>query len=157
MSPAKKFEILVANGVNLDLLGQREPEIYGSRTLADLDDWVKQAVPMLEQAFYCRLQVVSFQSNSEHEFLTELSSKAWDGMIINPAAWTHTSLAIADRLAALDVPYIEVHISSLAAREDYRKQSYTAARAMGVISGLGFGSYTAALYAMTEYLVQSAN
>ena len=140
-----KKHILIANGVNLDLLGIREPDIYGSDTLADIQKEIERTAPFLSQAYGIGLKMTFFQSNSESDFLAELSRQPWDGILINPAAWTHTSLAIADRLAAINVPYVEVHLSNLHSREDFRSRSYTAFNSAGVVSGMGKGSYTSGL------------
>ena len=144
--------ILVANGVNLDLLGKREPDIYGSETAEDLEKYLmdrREKTAHLAGFTECRLKF--FQSNHEGEFLDHLS-QGWDGIIINPGAWTHTSLALGDRLAGLGVPYIEVHLSKLSQREIFRQQSFTAGHALGVIHGLGFDSYFSALLALLSSL-----
>ena len=92
-----------------------------------------------------------YQSNSEADFLNEISKK-WDGALINPGAWTHTSLALGDRLAALQLPFVEVHISNLSQREDFRKHSYLSPHAVGVVYGFGLGSYGAALIGLLNHL-----
>ena len=138
-------KILIANGVNLDLLGQREPEIYGSLTLAELESAVraftKKIAPLIAAT---KTTVHFFQSNDEAVFLNEIS-KSWDGIVMNPGAWSHTSLALADRLRALQTPYVEVHLSNLAAREEFRHFSYAAAHAKGVVFGFGLASYYAGI------------
>lgn len=147
MSPSNssKLRILIAHGVNLDLLGTREPAIYGKHTLADIEARLRALSPALEKAFNLTApDFTFFQSNDEAEFLAEISKK-WDGALINAGAWTHTSLALADRLAALSLPFVEVHISNLSRREDFRKHSYSAPHALGVCYGFGIDSYTAAL------------
>ena len=138
----------VAQGVNLDLLGQRETDIYGNITLASIEESLRKDLINLKTHFkHETFKLEFFQSNNESEFLAFLS-KPFSGLIINAGAWTHTSLAIADRLRAIKTPYIETHISNIAARETFRQHSYTAAHAQGVIFGLGLDSYRAALYAL---------
>jgi 3-dehydroquinate dehydratase II len=141
----KKPKLLIANGVNLDLLGTREVEIYGGNNLQSLEALIKSKVNELAKiAGFEGCDLNFFQSNDEALFLETLS-KGWDGAIINPAAWTHTSLALADRLKAIDLPFVEVHISNLAQREEFRKHSHTACHAKGVVYGLGFDSYLSGL------------
>jgi 3-dehydroquinate dehydratase-2 len=138
----------VAQGVNLDLLGQREADIYGNITLTAIEECLRKDLINLKNYFKTEtFKLEFFQSNNESEFLGFLS-KPFSGLIINSGAWTHTSLAIADRLRATKVPFIETHISNIAARETFRQHSYTAAHAQGVIFGLGLESYRAALYAL---------
>lgn len=149
----KKLNILVANGVNLDLLGSRETAHYGRFTLADLERSLVAYCAVLAPLYSGLAPELSFyQSNDEAAFLARLSDPAqpWDAAICNFAAWTHTSVAIADRLKAIGRPYIEVHISNIAAREPYRHQSYSAAGAAGVVFGLGQASYHAALAGLLE-------
>ncbi|MBC7660512.1 MAG: 3-dehydroquinate dehydratase [Chitinophagaceae bacterium] len=145
MKPPHKFKILIAHGVNLDLLGRREPAIYGKHTLADIEVRIRTLSPMLAQTFGLdSVELTFFQSNHEGIFFDELS-KAWDGAVINAGAWTHTSLALADRLVALSLPFVEVHISNLSAREEFRQHSYAARYALGVCYGFGIDSYIAGL------------
>jgi len=92
-----------------------------------------------------------YQTNSEAEFLTKISD-TYDGIVINPAAWTHTSVALADRLSAVKTPYIETHISNISSREEFRKKSYTAPGASGVVYGMGFSSYKSALLGLVDLL-----
>lgn len=149
----QKKVIGVAQGVNLDLLGQREIDIYGSLTLATITDFLRKDLIKLSALLEAdSFSLEFFQSNNEADFLSFLS-KPFSGLIINSGAWTHTSLAIADRLRATKVPYIEVHISNIAARESFRHHSYTAAHAEGVIFGLGLESYRSALYALMLRLI----
>ncbi|HLQ61932.1 MAG TPA: type II 3-dehydroquinate dehydratase [Candidatus Acidoferrales bacterium] len=134
--------IVVANGPNLNLLGTREPEIYGRRTLADLEKEVRARARQLG------CQVVFFQSNSEGELIDRLQKEAPGaaGIVINPAALTHYSYALYDCLRSLAVPALEVHISNPLARpEEFRWRSVTAPAAVGVISGLGFRGYLVAM------------
>lgn len=152
----KSYKILVANGVNLDLLGVRQPEIYGTSSLKDLEASLVLLQPQLESLFQVSLQLVMFQSNHEGEFLETLS-KTWDGILLNPGAWTHTSLALADRLAAVGTPFVEVHISNLATREDIRHISYSAPLAVGVSHGFGLESYHTGLFGLLRYLKNKIN
>lgn len=151
----KDVKILVANGVNLDLLGRREADVYGRFTLADLAASLQKAAPEIAKlAGLSSLSLSFFQSNVEAEFLSELD-KGWSGILMNPGAWTHTSLALADRLAALRTPYVEVHISNVAAREEFRKHSYSAKGASGVVHGFGMHSYHAALLGLCARLAST--
>ena len=147
----KSHKILVANGVNLDLLGKREPDLYGQEDLEMLEKRIMEFKSKLEKMYFCDIELEFFQSNDESVFLEKIAEN-YDGIVINPAAWTHTSLALADRLKAVDTPYIETHLSNVHAREEFRKHSYTAANAKGVISGLGFTSYKAALMALIDII-----
>ena len=133
--------ILVLHGPNLNLLGTREPEIYGATTLADID------ASLVEQAKVAGHKLSSLQSNAEHELVTAIQGalNKIDYIIINPAAFTHTSVAMRDALAAVNIPFIEVHLSNVYAREDFRRHSYFSDLAQGVISGLGATGYSLAL------------
>ena len=153
----KHLEILIANGVNLDLLGQREPDIYGHATLADIEARLGLLAPGLCLALgapSCRLHF--FQSNAEEAFLCEIA-KPFDGALINPGAWTHTSLALADRLKAVRLPFVEVHLSHLGKREPIRANSFSAPHALGVVYGLGVDSYVAGLAGLLAHLVSGAD
>ncbi|HET7421751.1 MAG TPA: type II 3-dehydroquinate dehydratase [Candidatus Dormibacteraeota bacterium] len=134
-------KVVVVNGPNLNLLGKREPEIYGSRSLADLEAVVRAKASSLG------LEVSFFQSNHEGEIIDFLQSEAPGsaGIVVNPAALSHYSLALYDCLQALAVPVVEVHISNIHAREEWRSRSVTARAARGVITGLGFTGYELAL------------
>ena len=126
------------------MLGSREPEVYGSDTLASID------VSMLEIASANKLELETFQSNLEGEIVDRIQQAASNGIqviIINPAAFTHTSIAIRDAFLASTIPFIEVHLSNVHAREDFRKHSYLSDIAIGVISGFGKNSYLLALEA----------
>lgn len=140
--------ILVLNGPNLNLLGTREPEHYGADTLADIEDRLKS------QAGDAGLQLDFFQSNAEHALVDKLhqARSAVDFIIINPAAFTHTSIALRDALAAIAVPFIEVHLSNVHAREAFRHHSYLSDIAQGVICGLGAQGYELALQAAIRQL-----
>ncbi|MGX1196635.1 type II 3-dehydroquinate dehydratase [uncultured Parvibaculum sp.] len=140
--------IYVLNGPNLNLLGQREPEIYGRTTLADIDKLVSDKAGTLGLAVDCR------QSNHEGELVTwiqEAREKA-SGLVLNAAAYTHTSIAIHDALATLDIPVIEVHISNIFKRESFRHHSTVSPVATGVICGLGVTGYELALDAIHRIL-----
>jgi 3-dehydroquinate dehydratase-2 len=146
------LKILVAHGVNLDLLGRREPEVYGRTTLAELEQAIEVAAPEVAAlAGLTGVTLAFFQSNDEPTFLARLGD-GWDGLVINPGAWTHTSLALADRLLGLAVPYVEVHLSNLAAREEFRQRSYSAAGAVGVVYGFGVDSYVVGLAGLLRRL-----
>jgi len=133
--------VVVVNGPNLNLLGKREPNIYGTRTLEDLRQVIE------ERASRLGLDVAFFQSNDEGEMIDFLQREGPGsaGIIINPAAFAHYSLALYDCLQALALPVVEVHISNIHAREEWRSRSVTARAARGVITGLGFAGYEFAL------------
>jgi len=134
--------IVIINGPNLDRLGKREPSIYGDQTLTDLENL------LTEEAAELGVQVQFYQSNHEGFIIDEIGEFADSevfGLIINPGAFTHTSLALRDALAGSDLPAIEVHISNIYNREAIRQHSMTAEACIGVISGLGFDGYVAAL------------
>ena len=141
--------ILVLNGPNLNLLGTREPEHYGAVTLADILDALQ------EQATGLGIELTDFQSNAEHELIGQVQqapSQGIDFIIINPAALTHTSVGLRDALQAVGIPFIEVHLSNIHAREAFRKQSFFSDIAVGVIAGLGPVGYELALRAAVDYL-----
>ena len=133
--------ILVLHGPNLNLLGTREPEIYGATTLADID------TSLIEQAKVAGHSLSTLQNNAENELVNAIQNARTkvDYIIINPAAFTHTSVAMRDALAAVNIPFIEVHLSNVHAREDFRRHSYFSDLAQGVISGLGATGYSLAL------------
>lgn len=134
--------ILVLHGPNLNLLGKREPDVYGRITLTEINDKLAQ----LAQAGSAKL--TNFQSNAEADLVERVQQASQDGtdfIIINPAAFTHTSVALRDALAAVAIPFIEVHLSNVYAREAFRKESYFSDIAVGVISGLGATGYELAL------------
>lgn len=143
--------ITVLNGPNLNLLGIREPGLYGNQTLADIKQHLEQKASSLNH------QLSFHQSNAEHE-IVELIHKAYqahvDFIIINPAAFTHTSVAIRDALLATKIPFIEVHLSNVHAREPFRKHSYFSDIAKGVICGLGATGYELALLAAHQILAE---
>ncbi len=152
-SPTKN--ILVIHGPNLNLLGTREPEVYGSVTLSEINR------SLLVLATEAGIKLTSFQSNIEGALIDHVHRAKDDGVdliIINPAAYTHTSIALRDALAATAIPFIEVHISNIFARESFRRKSYFSDLAIGVISGLGAKGYELALkYALTTRYTDSLN
>ncbi|HAO04592.1 MAG: type II 3-dehydroquinate dehydratase [Chitinophagaceae bacterium] len=137
------MKIAIINGPNLNLLGKREPEIYGNEAIENLLNQLEKQFP--------RITFHYFQTNVEGELVNELQRVgfSFDGIVLNPAAYTHTSVAIADAVAAISTPVIEVHISNIYSREDFRKISFVSPNAIGVISGLGLKGYELAV----EYLV----
>lgn len=141
-------KILVLHGPNLNLLGSREPEHYGSESLADLNKRLKQ------QADTAGIELQTFQSNSEADLIHAIHHTVEHNInyiIINPAAFTHTSIALRDALIAVNVPFIEVHISNVHARESFRHHSYFSDIALGVISGLGTYGYVLALQTILTF------
>ena len=140
------MRILLINGPNLNTLGQREPEVYGSLTLADIESRVA------DRAKTHGVELRTFQSNHEGAIVDFIQVEApdADGIIINPGALTHYGLSLRDALAGADTPAIEVHISNVHGREPFRRRSVTAAVCRGVVSGLGWYSYVAALDALVE-------
>ncbi len=143
------YKLLVLNGPNLNLLGTREPEHYGSTTLDDI--LARLAVLGEDEG----AELVAFQSNAEHELVERVQAAAGDDIdfiIINPAALTHTSVGLRDALKAVGIPFIELHLSNVHAREEFRKHSYFSDIAIGVISGLGPIGYELALQAAVRYL-----
>ena len=142
------LRILVVHGPNLNLLGTREQSIYGTLSLEDLGTAVTKLAKELG------LEVTQRQSNSEGELVTWIQEARgrYDGIIINPAAYTHTSVAIRDAIAAVDLPTVEVHLSNIHQREEFRHRSYIAGVALGQISGLGPTGYLLALRGLHEHL-----
>ncbi len=144
-------KILVLHGPNLNLLGTREPDHYGADTLADIENRLQL------QASNAGHQLESFQSNAEHDLVDKVQaaqSNNTNFIIINPAAFTHTSVALRDALSAVDVPFIEVHLSNVHARESFRQKSYFSDIAVGVICGLGSQGYELALQAAIKHTTQ---
>jgi len=131
------LKILVIHGPNLNLLGTREPEVYGSLTMADINDSLRLLAKELG------VEVEFFQSNFEGELVeaVQKAASAYDGIVINPAAFTHTSVALRDAFSGVGIPFVEVHISNVHAREHFRRTSYLSDIAIGVIAGLGIESY----------------
>lgn len=143
--------ILVLHGPNLNLLGTREPEIYGSTTLEDINELLSERAKEFNADIRC------FQSNAEHELIEQIHkapSLHTNYIIINPAAFTHTSVALRDALAGVDIPFIEVHLSNVHAREPFRQHSYLSDIATGVICGFGADSYLLALRAIKKHLAK---
>lgn len=142
-------KLLVLHGPNLNLLGTREPGIYGHATLADIDDDLKA------RALQAGHELESFQSNAEHVLVERIQATRDDNtafILINPAAFTHTSVALRDALAAVAIPFIEVHLSNPHAREPFRHTSYFSDKAVGVVCGFGPLSYGLALAAALRHL-----
>jgi 3-dehydroquinate dehydratase-2 len=139
-------KVLVIHGPNLNLLGEREPNVYGSVTLEEINKALQ------EQAKKSDLELRTVQSNHEGEIVETIqNSRHWaDVIIINPAAYTHTSVAIRDALSAISVPTIEVHLSNIHAREGFRQASHVSPVAVGIIAGFGKNSYLLALQAATQ-------
>ncbi len=141
--------MLVLNGPNLNMLGKREPGIYGNNTLHQLEEGLVNIGQKIG------IDIVCFQSNYEGALLDHLhqaEEKGFEGVIINPGALTHYSIALRDAIAAIKIPVIEVHISNVHAREEFRKHSVTAPECIGQIAGFGFYGYEMAVHAMMNYL-----
>lgn len=140
--------VLVVHGPNLNLLGTREPEVYGTTTLAEID----RRLAAIAKEADAELRIV--QSNHEGELLDAIqAASGWaDGLLINPAGLTHTSVALRDALAAADVPVVEIHLSNVHAREEFRRHSYVSPVALGVVSGFGPQSYFLGLQALLDHL-----
>ncbi|RFF30634.1 type II 3-dehydroquinate dehydratase [Wenzhouxiangella sediminis] len=137
--------VLVVHGPNLNLLGRREPEVYGADTLADINARLARLAARND------VDLETFQSNAEHELVERIQATADDGtdwILINPAAFTHTSVAIRDALAAVALPFIEIHLSNPHRREPFRHRSHFSDLAEGVVAGLGADSYLLALQAV---------
>jgi len=142
------FRVLVVHGPNLNLLGRREPEIYGTRTLADIDADLAAIAKELDVEIDC------FQSNHEGVLIDRIQEAMGQAaaILINPGGFTHSSVALRDALAATGLPVVEVHLSNVFARERFRQQSYVSPIALGVISGLGVQGYRFGLQALVEHL-----
>jgi 3-dehydroquinate dehydratase-2 len=140
--------IHIINGPNLNLLGTREPEVYGSQTLDDIKEMCIEVAAALEH------EIVFVQSNIEGELVDFIQAAGRDGagIVINPAAYTHTSIALHDALKAVDVPSVEIHLSQPAKRESFRRRSYVAEAVHGTISGFGADSYVLGLQALSSLL-----
>ncbi len=144
-------KILIIHGPNLNLLGQREPSIYGANSLEQINAQLQQVAGSL------KLELETFQSNHEGELVEKIHSSLpakVDLIIINPAAYTHTSIALRDALLGVDIPFIEVHLSNIKAREEFRQDSLLADLAIGGIFGFGAYSYELALYAAHQHLIK---
>ena len=146
-------DVMLLNGPNLNLLGRREPGIYGARSLEDI------VTGLRKEAAALGIGLTAFQSNAEHELVDRVHAAADDGtaaVLINPGAFTHTSIALRDALTGIDLPFIEVHLSNIHAREPFRRHSYFSDVALGSIVGLGATGYTLALRAIASHLQQHA-
>lgn len=139
-------KIMIVHGPNLNLLGTREPSLYGSQTLHELNEALAQQARMLE------LELEVMQSNAEHVLIDAIQQTDADFIVINAGAYTHTSIAIRDALLGVDIPFIEVHLSNVCAREPFRQLSYLSDIAQGVIQGFGVMSYHLALQAAEHFL-----
>ena len=142
------MKILIINGVNLNMLGIREPEKYGSMTLKDLEK------ELYEYSFKLGINIETFQSNFEGQIVEKIHSAKdnFDGIVINAGAYTHTSIAIRDAISAVNIPTVEVHITNIYKREEFRHHSYIAPICIGQISGFGINSYKLGLKAVVDYL-----
>ena len=142
------MNILLINVPNLNLLGIREPEIYGQRTLSDIEQELMQSAKNKGTKLEC------FQSNHEGEIVDKIheSVNKIQGILINAGAFTHTSISIRDALIGSKIPFVELHISNIFSREDFRKESFLTDKAIGIISGFGISSYYLALEGIIEYL-----
>ena len=147
------MRILVVNGPNLGLLGQREPDVYGAETLADIERDVSARATELD------VELDTFQSNEEGVLVTKVGEAAgtYDGLIINPAAYTHTSVALRDAIKACGLPCVEVHLSNTHAREEFRHKSLTVAVCTGQVMGFGGKGYILALEGLVDLLRSDAS
>ncbi|MBN1231390.1 MAG: type II 3-dehydroquinate dehydratase [Anaerolineales bacterium] len=141
-------KVLVLHGPNLNLLGKREPSIYGNNTLEEINQ------KLIEAGKTLRLEIITFQSNSEGGLIDALQAARLDcsGVLLNPGGYTHTSVALRDTVSAIQIPVIEVHLSNVDAREDFRRHSFIAPVCLGKVSGFGWFSYIVALQAMKNHL-----
>jgi len=145
----KRLHILVLNGPNLNLLGTREPGHYGAETLADINQ------RLISLADNLGVELTTLQSNHEGELVEHIQKAGQDGtdaIVINPAAYTHTSVAIRDALLATRIPFVEVHLSNIHKREEFRHRSLLVDAAIGTVAGFGPSSYTMALRGIIEHL-----
>lgn len=142
------MKILVINGPNMNLLGTREPEVYGVQTLPNI-------ISGLENAF-SDVEIHHFQSNIEGELINQIqaSVNAVDGILLNAGGYTHTSVAIRDAISSVDTPVVEIHMSNIAAREEFRHQSLLAAVCIGTVAGFGVNSYHLGLSALRTFLIK---
>jgi len=140
--------ILILNGPNLNLIGKRETDIYGKDTIQDLHKLI------LEESKLMNIKIDFFQSNHEGEIIDKIQSSinTYDGIVINPGAYTHYSYAIYDAIKSVDKPFVEVHISNIHKREEFRQKSVTAKACIGQITGFGFYSYILGLYSIINYI-----
>ena len=142
------MKILLINGPNLNLLGTREPEIYGNKRLSDIERDLRKTAENKKTNLEC------FQSNHEGEIVDKIqdSVKSIQGILINAGAFTHTSISIRDALIGSRIPFLELHISNIFSREEFRKESFLTDKAIGIISGFGINSYFLALEGIIEFL-----
>ncbi|CAL4323299.1 type II 3-dehydroquinate dehydratase [Buchnera aphidicola] len=149
----KKLNILMLNGPNLNLLGTREKNTYGTTTLKEL------IILLNKKALSLKINIYHYQSNAEHEIIEKIheSKKKIDYIIINPAAFTHTSIAIRDAFLAVNIPFIEIHISNIYARENFRSNSWLSDISQGVITGFGLDGYFWALETAVKRLLNPLN
>lgn len=142
------MKILFLNGPNLNLLGTREPDKYGSQTLSDIESFVRDIASSLD------VEIEFYQSNIEGELVDKIQQAKgfYDGIVMNPAAYTHTSVAIRDAILAVCVPTVEIHLSNIHTREEFRKTSLTAPACIGQITGFSANSYKLGLIAIVDYL-----
>ncbi|MFP4084499.1 MAG: type II 3-dehydroquinate dehydratase [Desulfonatronovibrio sp.] len=146
-----KYEILVVNGPNLKFIGHRDTDVYGNRQIADIPGILEKS----HENLLSRTRLEFFQANGQGEIIDKLE-KAWQesvsGIVINPGAYTHTSLALADCLAWIGIPFVEVHLSNVWSRDAMRRQSLTARHSTGVVAGFGIMSYVYGLQALVDFL-----
>ena len=149
--PTSGHKVLVIHGPNLNMLGKREPEMYGHQTLDEINAGLKVKADSLG------LQIETFQSNHEGDIVEKIQQAhgTFDGILINPAAYTHTSIAIRDAFLAVDIPFIEIHLSNTFAREEFRHNSYFSDIAVSCLFGFGAFGYDLALLAASEYVVDA--
>lgn len=142
------MKILIINGVNMNMLGTREPDKYGSLTLKDLEK------ELYTYSFSLGIDIETFQSNFEGEIVEKIhkSLNKFDGILINAGAYTHTSIAIRDAISSVSIPTVEIHMTNIYNREDFRQKSFIAPICIGQISGFGLNSYKLGLNAIVEYL-----
>jgi 3-dehydroquinate dehydratase, type II len=145
------MKILVINGPNMNMLGLREPEIYGNRTYSDLKDYISRTCEKLG------IECSFFQSNHEGAIIDAIQESygTADGIVINPAGYTHTSIAIMDALKSVPVPAIEVHLSDISSREEFRKTSYCALACRETVAGYGFESYSIAIEELKKIIEEN--
>ena len=145
------MNILVIHGPNLNLLGRRQPELYGNMSLDGLNSYILSEASKINSD----IALTFYQSNSEGEIVSKIQSsydENFEGLIINPAAYTHTSVAIRDAILSVDIPTVEVHISNIYKREEFRHKSFVSGVSIGVISGFGKDSYLLGLRGLVSYL-----
>ncbi len=149
------MKIKIINGPNLNMLGRREPEIYGSFTLADIESFLSSVAPEIGN----NITLSFFQSNSEGDIVTAIQDSygSCDGIVINPGAYTHTSVAIRDAILSTGIPVVEIHISNIYKREDFRQKSFISGVSLGVVSGFGVHSYELGLSGLVNYIKTTKN